>query len=349
MASGGGLNQLLTRTWKGRAEYDREASPAKDELKKLRWAAQGSTIRIVSNCEGIADWDVGSTVTFACVAETTDYFEGSACLSLVNTTTTPGDFCTLDDDHSPDGEDWSEFNWLCMWIHDKTTLRTTANNYKFQIRNAGVWSAEVALNINTTATTWEFQCMDISGVDRNCVDGFRFVHQRGANAGAECFVDLIQLADVITGTGNAATMGTGPVIGSIRTFPIATGSTITPGLPVTLTAGGAAAGTTDSIAVIGIACQEKATSAGWAATDTILREVLVAVEGSFVWCRGDDTGCTIGNAGHCGTSALNVVKGAGAGASGAELGWLRAMETTTGAKVKKGDQLYQIIAATTEN
>jgi len=347
MASGGGFPQIKTKTWLSRAEQDRLGSPSKDELKRLRWATQGSTIHLISNCEGIDDWDVGSTTNFACVASGTAR-EGNGSVSLVNTTTTAGDTLTMDEAHRPQGEDWTEFGWVCMFIHDTTTLRTAAANYTFQIRNAGVWGNEIALNINTTATTWEFQCMDISGEQRNNVDGFRFVHRRGASAGAVVLVDYIIATDLITGIGDAAAVGTGPVIGPVRTFLANTGTTIVPGDAVNFVAPGVTTGSAGDISIVGIACQAIGDPAtGWAATDTVLREVLVATEGAIVLVRGDDTGAAIGHGIKLGSDV--AVVSAGAGTSDGEQGFAKALEASTGATIKKGDQYVQILASTTEN
>ncbi len=347
MASGGGYPQLKTKTWLSRAEQDRIGSPSKDELKRLRWATQGSTIHVISNCEGIDDWDLGSTTNFNCISSATARC-GSASLSLVNTTTTAGDYVELDEAHRPQGEDWTEFGWVCMFVHDTTTLRTAAANYTIQLRNAGVWGNEIAMLINTTASMWEYQCIDISGEDRNNVDGFRFVHRRGANAGAVCLVDYIIATDLITGTGAATEVGAGPVIGPVRTFPILTGSTIVPGDAVNFEAIGVDTGAAGDIAILGIACQTIGDPAtGWVASDTSLREVLVATEGSVVLLHGDDTGAVIGGGLKLGTNT--VIKSAGAGTADGEQGFAKALETSTGATIKNGHQFCQIIAATLEN
>jgi hypothetical protein len=347
MANGGGYPQLATKQIKSRAEYDKEGSPCKEELKRLRWASQGSTIQVVSNCEGISDWDVGSATNFNCIAQATGR-ENNGSISLVNTTTTAGDTLTLNDSHRPQGEDWSDFNWICMWVQDVTTVRTAAYNYTFQIRNNGEWSVEIALPIVGTHTVWELKCINIEAYARGNVDGFRFVHRRGANAGVAVYIDNIIVTDLITGVGSAATMCTGPVIGSVRVMPVNSGQTVYPGDPLNWLTSGVSLAAADDIAVVGVMCQNTAITSE-VATDTVLREVLVACEGAIVLCRNDGTGCAIGKAGHIGTASIILTVGAGGAASGSELDCFRCLEASTGNTFKSGDTYYQVIAATTED
>lgn len=346
MAGGAGFPQTLVRQFRTRALYDKEGSPAKEELKRIRWAIQGSTIQLISNCEGIDDWDVGSTTNFACVAEAAVYRGGNGSLELVNTTTTEGDTLTLDEAHRPQSEDWSDMNWLGFWVYDVTTARTATYNYKFQIRNAGVWSAEQAFTVGLTADRWYHTCYDIIGLNRNSVDGFRIVHRRGANAGALVYVDDIIVTDIIAGAGITGAVAVGPCIGgSIKSYRVATGSTVVPGDAVSFDIeGGVITGGTNLI--IGVAMQETLNAAGWASTDTAIKEVLVATSGALAF-RNDATGCTIANGAKLGSDV--VTKSAGIGTADGELTFAKCLETSTGAALKDSDSYYQLMSFPTEN
>jgi len=345
MASGAGYRHSTIIT-EDLPRYMQEMGPGQNLtlLKRLKWGAMGSTIHLVSNCEDVSDWDIEDSANFNAVNETTDIRVGSNAIELVDAGTTVGTAVTLDSGHRPNDEDWTGFNWLCFWVHDDTAART-AGELTCQIRNSGSWCT--ALNVPvTTVDMWSLICIDISDVARANVDGFRFVNQRGTGSDEKVYIDQIFVTDLITGVGNGNALGTGPVIGPVRAFPIATGSTIVPGDPVEWSAMGVATGTANDARILGIACQEISTSSR-VASDTVPNEVLVACEGSIVWLRNDGSGMAIGEPGIFGSDV--VTEGPGTATSNAEYDFCMSLETSSTTAYASGDSAYQILNATSDD
>ena len=265
-----------------------------EHMKMLRRLASGSIVRLVSNCEDVADWDISDSANFSAVDETTDKRVGSNSIELVDAGTTKGTYVTLDNEHKPNREDWSDFSWLCMWIHDDTGLRL-ADELKIQISNNGDWSAEVSVPVCQTADLFEYKCIDISALDRGSVDGFRFVNRRGTGSSEKVYVDEIIVTDMITGVGDGTQACTGPVKGPCIILPVADGQTINPGEFVNFEAGEAHAGVQNDQAVIGVAVQYTPTTSTVGA-DATPKEVLVATEPAIVIARNDATGAALSDA-----------------------------------------------------
>ncbi len=333
----------------GMSEVMKTAGPGfnLDFERKLRFSSQGSTIHPVSNMENVTDWDIENASNFNASDDATDERSGSNCIAFQDVTSTKGNFVTLNDGHRPDDEDWTEFYWMCFWVHDETGART-AGEYTFQIRNNGSWATALSLPLVSNVDMYELLCVDISDVDRAHVDGFRFVNQRGTGSSEKVFIDNIFVTDLITGNGDDTQVATGPVIGPVRVFPVETGQTIVPGTCVTWGAIGVKAGTAADVPIMGIACQNEPLIST-VASDTALKEVLVACEGSVVWLRNDDTGMAIGEGAKLHTNELIVAKSAGSAASGGEQAFAYSLETSTTTAWAKGDTAYQLTTIPTEN
>lgn len=311
-----------------------------DYNQRLKWATQGSTIHLISNCEDVSDWDISSTTHFDAADEavSADVRDGSNSIEIQSKTTTTGSTLTLDDGHRPNDEDWSDYNWLCLWIHDDTAART-AGELKIQIRNNGDWCTALSVPV-TTVDMWQLVCIDISAVDRNNVDGFRFYDNRSSGSTEKVYVDHIFVTDLITGVGDAAALCTGPVIGPVRVFPVTTGQTILPGDTVEWAAMGVSLGTANDARIIGVACQHDSYDSIIAA-DATPKEILVACEGSIVWMRNDGSGMAIGDSGLLGSDV--VTKAAGSATANAEYAFCMSLETSSTTAYASGDSAYQII------
>lgn len=340
MASGAGHRHTTVMT-EDLARYMQEAGPGfnLDLMRRLKWGTQGSTIHLVSNCEDVTDWDISDSTNFNAVNDTTDKRVGSNAIELVDAGTTTGTYVTLDDGHRPNDEDWSEFNWLCMWLHDDTGLRL-AGELKFQIRNNGTWSTATAVPLCTTADTFELRCIDISDFDRNHVDGFRFVNNRGTGSDEKVYVDYIFVTDIITGLGAATALAVGPYFGPIVALPMTTGATIVPGDPVIWTTMGVNTASSGSHNIIGIACQHEATTSTVAA-DATPKEILVGIGTGIFFARNDGTGMATGDYGKLGS---DVISESGGGAAGnAEDDFAVSLETASTTAWKSGDSAYQLV------
>jgi len=291
MAGGAGYRNYTTLL-DSLEEYAKEGF-GKKPLKLIKWAAVGSTIRLVSNCEDVTDWDIEDSGNFNCVNETSTKLTGSNALELVDVGGTVGTAVTMDDAHRPKNEDWSDFFWLCLWVYDDTGARLTGE-LTVQVRNNGDWSAELPVPINSNADKWEVKCIYIGGIARGRVDGFRFVNRRGDSASEKVYVDRILVTDLVAGEGNGSVLCSGPVIGPVRPFQVASGKTIIAGAPVNMEEGEADTGAQNDIALIGIACCEEQDTDGVVASDNVPAEVLVACAGAKVWARNDGSGCNAG-------------------------------------------------------
>lgn len=317
-----------------------------DFLKKLIYMAKGSTIRMVSNCEDVTDWDISSSGNFNAVDETSDKrCDGSASMELVDAGTTKGTYVTLDTAHRPNKEDWTWANWLCMWIHDDSALRLSGE-LTFQIRNNGDWSDEINVPTLSNADMFELRCIDISSYDKGCVDGFRFVNRRGTGSSEKVYIDEIFITDLITGIGDGNSLATGPVFGPVVPLPIQTGSTIIPGDPVEWGVMGVATGTANDARIIGIACQTEAESSR-TASDTVQNEVLVALAPSIFYARNDASGMAIGCPALFGADV--VTEAAGAAASNAEYAFCMSLETSSTTEWASGDSAYMLNNNSTED
>jgi len=310
-------------------------------LKLLKYAAVGSTVQLVSNTEASTDWDA-SSATFDLTDETTDKrVDGSNCLELVDDTSATGGFASLDKDHRPNGEDWDWAGWICMWIHDDTGART-AGELTFQIRNNGTWSAETAVPTLAAADFYELRCIDITGLARGNVDGFRFVDNRITGTDEKVYIDNIFITDLITGIGDATAIGTGPVRGPVISLPVQTGSTIVYGDMVEWGVMGVATGTANDTRIIGIACQDKDSSGtSVVASDTVPAEVLVAIAPSIIYLRNDASGMAEGAYGLLGTDVVTAAPGSGT--ANAEYGFCISLENSATTEWASGDSAYQIV------
>lgn len=264
--------------------YAKTGLANQDFLGLLKRCAIGSTIHLVSNCESVTDWDISSSGVFNATAEGTKIRTGSHALNLITVTTTNGTFVTLDEDRRPNREDWTNFYWLCMWIEDVSALRLTGE-LMFQISNNGNWSAETAIPVCTTADVAEYHCIDISGLARGSVDGFRFVNRR-AGSGETVIIDEIIVTDMITGTGDATQIFTGPVRGNCFVATVKQGETLNPGEMVNFELGHVTAGVDGDAALVGVVCQvDPDVATSWVGSDTAPKEVLIAGIGSILIAR----------------------------------------------------------------
>jgi len=343
----GAGSQQASYELKRLSTYLEEAGPGinRELLEKMKWAAFGSTIHLVSNCEDVTDWDISDSSNFNAVDEGTIIHVGSNSLELVDAGTTKGTYVTLDSGHRPKDEDWSDFNWCCFDICDDTAARE-AGELTFQIRNNGSWQTALDVPTITTVDMFETVCVDISGVSRNHVDGFRFVNQRGTGSSEKVYISMIYVTDLITGTGDGSAISTGPVIGPVRVFPVETGATILPGDTVEWSAFGVATGTANDERIIGVACQHNAYTSV-TASDTAHKEILVAVEGSIVMLRNDGTGMAVGEPGLLGSDV--VTEAAGTATANAERAFCMSLENAAGTYLVSGDSRYQILSTTTED
>jgi len=344
MASGAGFKNM-NPIFPELQEIQKENIITKDALKKLKVLAMGSTIHLVSNCEDVTDWDISDSSVFNAVNETSDIRTGSNAIELVDVGTTKGDFVTLDDVHRPEREDWGEFNWLCLWIHDDSALRLTGE-LTIQIRNNLTWCTAINVPVCQSADMFEYKCIDISGIDKNNVDGIRFVNQRGTGSDEKVYIDQIIVTDFITGVGDGAAIGVGPVIGPCAIAEVISGATILPGDTVQFAQPGVKLGVADGFELIGVAGQFEATDS-YVASDTAPVEVIYAAQGATVMFRNDGTGLAIGNSGKLATDV--VAKGAGRATASAEKDFCYSLETSTGASWKSGDSSYLLAMAGTED
>ncbi len=343
MPSGAGFKNM-TPLFPELQEIQKQNIITKDALKKLKVLAMGSTIHVVSNCEDVTDWDISSSSDFNAVNEVTDIRTGSNAIELVDITSVTGGFVTLDDVHRPEGEDWREFNWLCMWVHDDTAARL-AGELTIQIRNNGTWCTAIPVPVSVV-DMFCYICINIQSIDKNKVDGFRFVNERGSAGSEKVYIDTIVVTDFITGTGNAAAIGTGPVIGPCAIAPVASGATILPGDTVQFVQPGVKLGVADGFELIGVAGQFEAKTS-YVASDTAPVEVIYATQGAIVMFRNDGTGMAISESGLLGTDVVS--KGAGRGTAAAEKDFCYSLETSTTAGWKSGDSSYLLAMAGTEN
>jgi len=345
MGSGAGYRHT-TVVNEGLTRYMDEMGPGNnlDFLRRLKWATQGSTIHVVSNCQDVTDWDISDSSAFNAVDEATVVNYGDNSLELFDITSTTGTFVTLDAGHRPVDEDWTEFNWMCFSICD--AVARTAGEYTFQIRNNGEWSAEVAVPTITTVAMFETVCADISGLDKGNVDGFRFVNQRGTGSSEKVYVDSIIVTDIITGTGDGDAIGTGPVIGPIRSFPLIIGATILPGDAVQWEVGGVNTGSGNDAALLGIACQSTAYSSLVSAEATP-KEIFIACQGAVVYLRNDGSGMSVGEPGILGSDV--VTEGAGTATGNAEYGFCVSLENSAGTYLVSGDSAYVLAVASSED
>jgi hypothetical protein len=346
MPSGAGFKQLTAKLPEMQeAMRTAGAGFPLDLLKVLKYCAVGSTIHPISNCEDVTDWDIESSGVFNAVNETSKIRVGSNALELVDIGSVKGNFVTLDDLHRPQGEDWTEFNWLCMWLHDDTGARL-AGELTVQIRNNGTWSDELNVPICSAADMWQLKCIDITGIAKNKVDGFRFVNQRGSGASEKVYVDEIFVTDLITGVGSGS-VATGPVFGPCTILPVETGATIVPGDPVEWGVFGVNTGTANDERIIGIACQDVPMTSV-IASDTALKQVIVAIAGAVVFMRNDATGPTVGEPVLFGSDV--VTEAAGSGTSNAERGFAISLEDAAGgATLVSGDTAYLILKSGSED
>lgn len=309
MANGAGYRQYKANVLFDWPDITKKGLDNHDFMQKLKWMTIGSTIHLVSNCEEIEDWDISDSANFNAIEETTDIRTGSGSLELVDAGTTTGTFVTLDEEHRPDSEDWSDFNWLCMWIHDDTAVRLTGE-LKVQIRNNGSWGTALNVPVVSNADVFEYCCIDISSLARSRVDGFRFVNNRGTGSSEKVYVDDIIVTDIITGN-NATQVAKGPVIGPIKPFRIKTGETINPGESCNLEQGLlVTAGAENDVGLVGVACQHDAYTSK-TATDSLPNEVWVAVAPAIIICRNDGTGCAAGDGVALASGAITLAEGTG--------------------------------------
>jgi len=344
MPSGAGFRNTLNIA-KNINEYAREGF-GPELIKHLLWASKGSTIQLVSNCEDVTDWDIESASYLNAVNETSKIrADGSNALELADMGTTKGYTLTLDDAHRPDNEDWTWANWLCMWIEDDTALRLSGE-LTFQIRNNGTWSAEVNVPTLTAADFYYLRCIDITALARGHVDGFRFVNQRGTGSSEKVYIDEIFITDLVSGIGDGNALATGPVFGPVIMLPMVTGTTIVPGDPVEWGVMGVATGTADDERLIGIACQEKATSS-YTASDTIPAEVPVLFATGIFYARNDATGVGIGEPAKFGVDV--VTEGAGTATSTSEKDFCISLEVSTTTAWASGDSCFQLQNHSTED
>ena len=343
MASGAGYRHskvlIDSSMQEAKSGYD------EDFLRKMKYATMGSTIQLVNNCEAKEDWDASGSY-FTIADETSDKrCDGSNSIELVNASVIKGGTIALDATHRPNREDWRWANWLCLWVHDETTLRSS-DQLLFQIRNNGNWSPEINVPIPTVVDAFQLRCVDITGLQRGCVDGFRFVDRRGKGSSLKVYIDEIFITDLITGTGDGNAIGTGPVFGKVIPMPVVTGSTIVPGDAVEWGVMGVATGTTADHRIVGIACQAEPIDPV-AATDANPKEILVAIPFSVVYLRNDGTGMAQGAQGKLGSDVVSA--SVGSDTSDAEDGFCISLETSTTAAWKIGDSAYQLIVQGTEN
>jgi len=295
MADGGG-HKHSTVMLESLNYYAKTGLANQDFLGLLKRCAVGSTIHLVSNCESVTDWDIQDANYFNATAEGTKKRTGSHALNLIDVGSVKGYKVTLDEDRRPDREDWTNFYWLCMWVEDVSALRLTGE-LVFQIRNNGSWSAETNVPVCTTADVPEYHCIDISGLARGSVDGFRFVCRRGSGGSEVTIVDEIIVTDMITGTGDATQAATGPVIGPCVVISVAAGQTLNPGEFVNFEAGEGHAGVQNDAAVVGVVCQvDPDVATSWAGSDTAPKQVLMARAPAIVILRDSGSGCTAGDA-----------------------------------------------------
>ncbi len=294
MANGAGYRQM-----KGATLFDSLREEAKtdlggiDVMRKLLWMVRGSTIRLVSNCEEIEDWDISDAANFNAVEETSDKVNGSTSLELVDVGTTKGTFVTLDEEHRPLNEDWTDFNFLCFWMHDDTGLRL-AGELTFQIKNGDVWSAEMPVPVNVTADIFEYKCIEISALAKGNVTGFRFVNQRGTGSSELVYIDTIIVTDIVAGLGSAASVAVGPVMGPIRPYRMDAGS-ILPGQCASLIRGLVKTAVASDEEVFGVCCAFINAADTIVAADSTPKEVWVASQGAIVLLRNDATGSAAGD------------------------------------------------------
>jgi len=295
-----------------------------DAWQLVKWGLFGSTIHMVSNCEDITDWDISDATQMDAADEVgAGHFRtGSTSMELMDDSTTKGTFVTLDVGHRPckptgnansyerNGEDWREFNWICMWVHDDTAARL-ADELKFQIRNDGDWATAQSVPINVGADVWELKCIDISSVTRANVDGFRFVNNRGTGSDEKVYIDSIFVTDLITGEGSNTEAMAGPVDGPVRAMPIATGQTLLPGDGVLWSKCQVSAAAENSDAVIGYVCQTD-DFASRTSTDVKPTYALIASQGANAYGMAVGTG-TLGEAAELAASELGFTD-AGTGA-----------------------------------
>lgn len=287
MADGGGYRHLDV-VQDIETENARIGLAAEKNIALLRRLASGSIIRVVSNCESITDFDIEDSGNFDVTAEATKNRTGSSALLLDDAGSTKGKFLTLDVDRRPLREDWTGFNWLCMWVEDVSALRL-AGELTIQISNNRNFSSEISVPVCQTADKPEYKCIDITGVARGAVDGFRFVNQRGTGSNEKVVIDEIIVTDMITGVGDGTQAFTGPVRGPCQVWPVASGETLNPGETVNFQAGELTAGVQNDTSLIGVVCQVSPTTST-VATDTALKEVIIAAAGAVVIGRWDGTG-----------------------------------------------------------
>jgi hypothetical protein len=344
MASGAGFRQMKNIA-KNINEYAREGFGV-ELIKHLLWATKGSTVQLVSNCEDVSDWDIENTSHFNAVNETSDIRgDGSNSIELVDVSTTKGTTVALDEAHRPNNEDWTWANWLCMWIHDDTGARLSGE-LTFQIRNNGEWSAEVNVPTLAAADFWYLRCIDITGLARGHVDGFRFVNQRGTGSSEKVYIDEIFITDLVSGIGAGSALCTGPVFGPVIMLPVVTGSTIVPGDPVEWGVMGVATATADDERIIGIACQGTPTS-NYVASDTVPVEVPVLFTSGIFYARNDATGMAVGEPALFGADV--VTEAAGTATAAAEKAFCISLETSSGATIASGDSAFQLMNMGTED
>lgn len=348
MADGAGYGRMIVVTEDLR-RYMQEMGPGQnlDLLRRLKWAGVGSTKHLVSNCEQSTDWDASNASHFAVTDEATIIHSGDNSLELVDAGTTTGTFITLDEGHRPQNEDWSEFNWLCLDICDHSATARLADELKVQIRNNGDWCT--ALSVPTVATTamYELLCIDISGVARAHVDGFRFVNNRGTGSSEKVYVSEIYVTDVITGVGDGTAVFTGPAFGRIIALPLATGAiTVVPGDPVKWQVNGINTLAANEYVCVGVACQHTPVETSRVGADATPKEMLVALPGSIVWGRNDGTAAALGGTVIMASDVL--AKGVGTATSNAERDLAISLENAAGTYVASGDTAYMINPASIE-
>ena len=196
------------------------------------------------------------------------------------------------------------------------------------------WCDGLAVPVCQSADMFEYKCINIQGIDRANVDGFRFVNQRGSGGSEKVYIDEIIVTNVITGVGDGVRVATGPIMaGNIMPLPIQSGATITPGETVEWSSMGIIEGTDSDEGIIGIACQFEGDGA-IVASDTAPKEAWVAISGIFL-LRNDGTGLVKGAAG---IIASNVVDaGVGTGTAAAETDCLVSLEDSTTTAWASGD------------
>lgn len=174
-----------------------------DALEELQRAVGINHIVQVNDCATIADWTESNNGTFDVSADTTDERltgKGTATAFTGTAATDNSQYCqTLiinESTYAPriPGEtrqmDWRDTDFIGFWLTGVSSGDYgTDGEARFAIVNDGVVSTISQLNGNT-ATAHQYVQIDISGYDRDKVEGIRF-YSLNANTGEAFSVDEI--------------------------------------------------------------------------------------------------------------------------------------------------------------